>query len=49
MKKVQRFKYGMLVRIRDFGSEHAGVLPEGSVGGSAMARRRAPGLPATHG
>lgn len=38
MKRVQRFKYEMLVRVRDFGSEHAAMFPEGSVGGSAMAR-----------
>lgn len=38
MKKVQRFKYEMFVRVRDFGAEHASLFPEGSVGGSAMAR-----------
>lgn len=38
MKKVQRFKYEMLVRVRDFGSQHAAIFPENSVGGGAMAR-----------
>ena len=38
MKKVQRFKYEMFVRVRDFGAEHASLFPEGTIGGQAFAR-----------
>ena len=38
MKKVQRFKYEMFVRVRDFGAEHASFFPEGTIGGQAFAR-----------
>ena len=38
MKKVQRFKYEMFVRVRDFGAEHASLFTEGTIGGQAFAR-----------
>ncbi|MEZ5417438.1 MAG: hypothetical protein R2708_08845 [Vicinamibacterales bacterium] len=38
MKKVQRLKYEMFVRVRDFGAEHTALFPEGTIGGQAFAR-----------
>lgn len=38
MKRLQRFKYEMFVRVRDFGAAHAALFPEGSTGGQAFAR-----------
>ena len=38
MKKVQRFKYEMFVRVRDFGTAHVALFPEGTVGGKAFGR-----------
>ncbi len=38
MKKVQRFKYEMFVRVRDFGAANAALFPDASKGGQAFAR-----------
>ena len=38
MKRQQRFKYEMFVRVRDFGTAHAALFPEASKGGQAFAR-----------
>ena len=38
MTRQQRFKYEMFVRVRDFGVAHAALLPEGTMGGRALAR-----------
>jgi len=38
MKRQQRFKYEMFVRVRDFGTAHASLFPEASKGGQAFAR-----------
>ena len=38
MKKQQRFKYEMFVRVRDFGAAHAALFPEATTGGQAFAR-----------
>lgn len=38
MKKVERFRYEMFVRVRDFGAEHAALFPEGTIGAKALAR-----------
>ena len=38
MTRLQRFKYQMFVRVRDFGTAHAALVPEGSKGGQALAR-----------
>jgi hypothetical protein len=37
MTKKQRYRYEMLVRVRDFGVAHAGSFPPGSAGGRAFA------------
>lgn len=41
MKKQQRFKYEMFVRVRDFGTAHAALFPEASKGGQAFSRVKA--------
>ena len=38
MKKLQRFKYEMFVRVRDFGTAHAALFPQATTGGKAFAR-----------
>lgn len=38
MKRQQRFKYEMFVRVRDFGTAHASLFPAASKGGQAFAR-----------
>lgn len=38
MKRLQRFKYEMFVRVRDFGTAHAALFPEATTGGQAFAR-----------
>lgn len=38
MKRLQRFKYEMFVRVRDFGAAHVALFPEATTGGQAFAR-----------
>ena len=38
MTRLQRFKYEMFVRVRDYGTAHAALFPESSAGGQTFAR-----------
>ena len=38
MTRLQRFKYEMFIRVRDFGVAHAALSPEATTGGQAFAR-----------
>ena len=38
MQRKQRYRYDMLVRVRDYGMAHKEVFPEASSGGQAVAR-----------